>query len=274
MGGSQVNAGNYIKRPTMEMEGMLLGQKNQLGLLAIKNQAELLRLATNIKPQMQEFSPMQTSQEAAELGMANLNRSRQNEELASPETAAMRREAPARLKAVTSQDSWKKQMEEWAKTKGLTSMAKSGIDMDSTVGRSALFDMATQAGRDFELGNLAAQQGYLSANPAPTGGIDPGALMAGKQGAELSNMETMGQWQAGLLGAAQGIGASAADFGNTGISDLLSLSQANRQNQQQYQQMLYQSAAANAAGQNSLTGSYIGAGGALAGAGIGAAIII
>ena len=297
-----VDAGQYIQRPSIEMEAMLLNQKNQQGLMMLKNQAELLKLYSNVDPIRQEFSPMQVSKEAAELGMANLNRSREYEQLASPEAAQMRKQLPERIQKATSIDAWKKQMEEWAKTKGITAVVSTGIDPDSTVGRSALFDMATQAGRDFELGNLAAQQGYLSANSAPVGGIDPGTLMASKQGAEIANLETLGAWQASLLGAAQGLGSTSTDFVNTGMGDMLSLSQANRANQQAYQQMLYQSAAQNAAAQNqanaaqiqaaaglqaarmqagaanqasksALTGSMIGAGGAVAGAALGAVII-
>jgi hypothetical protein len=267
MGGSPatVNPGDYIKRPSMDMEAALLGQKNQMGLMFLKNQADMLKLASNITPQMQEFSPEQVSREAGELGMANLARSRKYEELASPEAAQMRRDVPRRLQEATSKDAWKKQMEEWAKTKGIPAMSATGIDPDSTISRSALFDMSTQAGRDFELGNIAAQQGYVNAYGAPTGGLDPGALMAGKQAAEVANKEAVGRWQAGLLGAAQGLGASAADFGNTGIGDLLSLSQANRANQQAYQQMLYQGAAQNAAARNAQQAAMIGALGNLGG---------
>lgn len=297
-----VDATQYIKRPSIEMESMMLNQKNQQGLMLLKNQAELLKLFSNVSPLRQEFSPNQVSQEAGELGMANLARSRQYEELASPEAAQMRRQLPQRMQEATSRDTWKKQMEEWAKTKGLTALSATGIDPDSTIARSALFDTATQAGREFELGNLAAQQGYLAANAAPTGGLDPGALMSAKQAAETANLETLGGWQSNLLGAAQGINASASDFVNTGTSDMLSLSQADRANQLAYQQMLYQAAAQNAAAQNeamaarlnaqagiqaarinanatnaasrnSLTGAYIGAGGAVAGAALGAVII-
>jgi hypothetical protein len=258
----------------MGAEAALLGAKSQSGLMMLKNQAELLKLASQIKPTMQEFSPEQVSREAGELGMANLARSRRYERMASPEAAEMRQQLPERIQRATSREAWKEQMEEWAKTKGIPALSASGIDPDSTIGRSALFDMSTQAGREFELGNLAAQQGYLNVYGAPTGGIDPGALMAGKQAAETANLESLGRWQAGLLGAAQGLNVSAADLANTGFNDILSLSQANRANQQAYQQMLYQSAAQNAANQNAMTGAWIGAGGALGGAALGAGILL
>jgi len=267
MGGSPatVNPGDYISRPNMAMEAALLGQKNQVGMMALQNQANLLKLAANITPQMQEFNPNQVSREAGELGMANLARSRRYEQLTSPETAQMRQDIPKRLQKATSSDAWKKQMEEWAKTKGISAISATGIDPDSTIGRSALFDMATQAGRDFELGNIAAQRSYTDTYGAPTGGLDPGALMAGKQAAEVANQEAVGRYQAGLLGAAQGLGSSFADFANTGIGDLLSLSQANRANQQNYQQMLYQGAVQNAAARNAQQGALLGMGGQLGG---------
>jgi hypothetical protein len=234
-------------------------------MMALQNQANLLKLAANITPQMQEFNPNQVSREAGELGMANLARSRKYEQLTSPETAQMRQDIPKRLQQATSSDAWKKQMEEWAKTKGISAISATGIDPDSTIGRSALFDMATQAGRDFELGNIAAQRSYADTYGAPTGGLDPGALMAGKQAAEVANQEAVGRYQAGLLGAAQGLGSSFADFANTGIGDLLSLSQANRANQQNYQQMLYQGAVQNAASRNAQQGSMMGMLGGLGG---------
>lgn len=285
MGGQQVNPGNYISKPDNTVETMTLQAKLaadnlnfQLGMLGFEQQAKAqeraLKLAAQLRPNLQRFDASKTSQEAAELGMANLARSRQYEEITDPETAKMRRQIGKRVAEATSSEALQKQMNEWAKKKGITELDQTGISTDSTIARSALFDQATQAARQLNLENLAAQQGYLSGTQAPMGGIDPGALMEAKQATESSNLANISGWQQNIINAARGMQLQAPVFVPTaGYQDILSLQQANQQNRQNYQQAMYQAAAQNAASGNQMTGAYIGAGGAVAGAALGAVII-
>jgi hypothetical protein len=189
-----------------------------------------------------------------------------------PASARLREQYSGKLEEATSTDKLESYMNEWAKTKGLTGAARSGIDLDSSVTRSALFDQATEAGRQFQLANLAAQQGYLTATPAPFGGLDPGALMSGKQAVQAANVGTLNNWQQSLLGAAQSLGQGLPEYSTAGYGEILNANQAYNQDMQNYRQSLYQSAAANAAGSNALTGQAIGGGAAVAG--IAAAAII
>lgn len=285
MGGQQVNPGNYISKPDNTVETMTLQAKLaadnlnfQLGMLGFEQQAKAqeraLKLAAQLRPNLQRFDASKTSQEAAELGIANLARSRQYEEITDPETAKMRRQIGKRVAEATSSEALQKQMNEWAKKKGITELDQTGISTDSTIARSALFDQATQAARQLNLENLAAQQGYLSGTQAPMGGIDPGALMEAKQATESSNLANISGWQQNIINAARGMQLQAPVFVPTaGYQDILSLQQANQQNRQNYQQAMYQAAAQNAASGNQMTGAYIGAGGAVAGAALGAVII-
>ena len=286
MGGQTASPGKYISKPDNTVETMTLNAKLaadrlnfQLGMLGFEQQAKsqerALKLAAQLAPNLQQFNAAKTSEEAAEMGMANLSRSRKFEQLADPETAKMRRQIGKRVADATSSEALERYMNEFAKRKGITDLDQTGISRDSTIGRSAIFDQATQAARQFNLENLAAQQGYLAGTQAPTGGLDPGALMETKQASESANLANLTGWQQNIINAARGMQLQAPMFVPTaGYQDILGLQQANQQNRQNYQQAMYQGAAQNAANANQLTAAYIGAagslGGALAGAGIGA----
>ena len=279
MGGQSVDPGQYLKQPDYSVQAATLQAKlasddanYRLKLLQHENQADLLKMASQMAPLTQEFNATQASQEAAELGMQNLSRSREYERMVDPAAARMREQYAGRLEEATSTDQLEKYMNEWAKTKGLAGAATSGIDLDSSVARSALFDQATEAGRQFQLANLAAQQGYLASTPAPFGGLDPGNLMSGKQAAQSANIGTLNNWQQGILGAAQSLGQSLPEYSNTGFGEILNAQQAYNQDMQNYRQSLYQGAAQNASGSNALTGQLIGGGAAVAG--VAAAAII
>ena len=279
MGGQSVNPGQYLKQPDYSVQTAILQSKlgaddanYRLKLLQYENQADLLKMASQMTPLTQEFSPTQASQEAAELGLQNVSRSREYERMVDPAAARMREGYAGRLEEATSPDQLQKYMNEWAKTKGLTDVATSGIDLDSSVARSALFDQATEAGRQFQLANLAAQQGYLSQTPAPYGGLDPGNLLSAKQATQTANLGTLNNWQQGLLQTAQSLGQSLPEYANTGYGELLGANQAYNQDMQNYRQSLYQGAAQDASSKNALTGSLIGAGAGVAG--IAAAAII
>lgn len=291
MGGSKsVNPGQYITRPDNTIAAMTLQAQlaadnlnYKLALLNFeqqsKGQERGLRLAAQLRPNLQSFNAAKTSEEAGELGMANLQRSREFEKLSDPDAAKMRREMSKKVAEATSADALQKYMNEWAKTKGIGSILQGGDGMygvspDSTFARSAIFDKATQAAREFNLANLAAQQSYLSQNAAPVGGLDPGSLMEAKRATEGANLANLTGWQQNIINAARGMQVQQPAFLPTqGYQSILSLDQANKQNLQNYQNMMYQGAAANAAGQNQMTGAYIGAGGAIIGAGLGAVII-
>lgn len=272
MGGAQtVSPRRYISAPSMEPMAAILAQRNQQALMQIGMQSKMLDLASKVRPQLQEFDAARVSQEAGEMGMANLARSRKYEQMVSPEAAKMRKAMGGRVAAATSPQSLQRQMNEWARTKGLMAVLPrgdglSGIDPNSTIARSAMFDRSSEAYRQAELANLAAQQAYLTSNAAPMGGLDPGALASTQQAVNAANAQTIGGWQQGLLGAAQGLGNTAGDLMNQSMAEIANAYGAHSQNRQNYEQALYQAAAQNAASNNAMLGNYIGLGGAALGA--------
>ena len=157
---------------------------------------------------------------------------------------------------------------------GIIRGAETGIGTESTIGRSALFDYTTEAGRQERLRNLALQQGYLAQTQAPVGGLDPASAIAAEQAARAQNLQAMQQYQQGVFGGAQQYGQSNTDWINQNLGNLANIYGTGRQEQQNYQNMLYQGAAQNAASQNQRTGQLISAGGSAVGALAGAAIII
>ena len=133
--------------------------------------------------------------------------------------------------------------------------------------------------------NIAKRQAFLQANPAPVGGIDPGALVAGQQAAKDANTGTMNAFQQQNLQNVFGMGQSYSDFVNKMMGETLSANQAEQANLRSYQEQLINNLignansenAANAAeesGKQAQTGQLIAGGGAALGIAAAAAIMI
>jgi hypothetical protein len=248
--------------------GLQIGSQGQLAML--QNQAELLKSYASQAPIMQSFDATKTSQQAAEFGMDNLQRSKEFERLTNPEIAKMREELGSKVAEATNLDATKEWMNNWSVKKGLTS----GLGTDSLIGRSAVFDQATEAGRQARLQNLAIQQGYLAQTPAPIGGLDPASIIAAEQAAKAQNLASMQQYQGNVMQGAQQLGQSTTDWINSNIGQLQKISQSEQESKRNYEQMMLQNAQQNAASANAQQGQMIGTGGAVAGAVLMGAIII
>ena len=249
-----------------------LGMQSQGQLAALQNQASLLKSYASQAPVMQSFDAAKTSQQASEFGMDNLQRSKEFERLLNPDIAKMRNELGSRVAEATNLDATKNWMDNWAVKKGL--MNQSGLGTDSLIGRSAIYDQATEAGRQARLQNLAIQQGYLAQTPAPIGGLDPASIIAAEQAAKAQNLAAMQQYQGNVMQGTQQLNQSTTDWINQNLGQLQQINQNQQQNQQNYQQMMLQNAQQNAASSNAQQGQMIGAGGAAIGSLAGVAIII
>lgn len=256
--------------PTAALQGLGIQSQGQLAML--QNQANLLKSYASQAPLMQSFDAAKTSQQAAEFGMDNLQRSREFDRLLNPEIAKMRDELGSKVAEATNLDATKNWMNNWAVKKGL--MNQSGLGTDSLIGRSAVYDQATEAGRQARLQNLAIQQGYLAQTPAPIGGLDPASIIAAEQAAKAQNLAAMQQYQGNVMQGAQQLNQSTADWINSNLGQLQKINQNQQQSQQNYEQMMLQNAQQNAASANQQKGQMITTGGAVAGAVLGAAIII
>lgn len=273
MGGSTVDASKFIKKSDDTAMYALLAAKQAAGGQYLQGQGELLKAYAQLPPKTQTFDAGRVSKEAAELGIENKIRSREIERLADPEAARMRSEMGSRVAEITDMEATQRTMDDWAKKQGLVSGYGTGLGA-GTIGRSAMFDIGTEAGRAARLRNLALQQGYLAQTPAPVGGLDPATAIQAEMAAKAANLEAMQRFQQNVMTGGQRLQQSTSDFINQNLGELAQANQVAQQNKQNYEQAMYQNAVQNAASQNQMTGAYIGAGGAVAGAALGAAIMI
>jgi hypothetical protein len=121
---------------------------------------------------------------------------------------------------------------------------------------------------------LQLQQGYLAQTPAPVGGLDPASIIQAEMAAKNQNLQAMQQYQQNVLASGQRLQQSTSDWINQNLGELQQANNVAQQNKQNYEQAMYQNAVQNAASGNAQQGQMIGAGGAIAGAALGAAIII
>jgi hypothetical protein len=261
-----------IQKPRPDLNMKMAGDANRGMYEGLASQARLTEMATQIKPIYQEFNPYEVSRQAFELGIDSSNKVRTLEELVDPRAARMRAAGSEIIEKITSPESWQEKMNQWAKTKGLAKMMGTGIDMGSTIGKSAMFDQSTAQGRQVALEDLALRQKYLDATQMQ-GGIDPGSLVAAQQAAKGQNQQSLQEWQRGVLSGAQSLGQTAQDAINRSMGNIQSAHTANVADTQNYNNMRNQVMAQNAQSKNAAMGSWIGAGGAVAGAATAAIII-
>lgn len=270
MGGS--TSSPQIPKPDDTSMYALLAAKQAAGGQYLQSQGELVKAYAQLPPRTQTFDAGRTSKEAAEFGLENITRSRELERLTDPEAARMRSQMGGRVAELSDITATQRSMDELAKKQGLTSGYTTGLG--GTIGRAAIYDAETEAGRQARLRNLALQQGYLAQTPAPIGGLDPASAIQAEMAAKAANLQAMQQYQQSVLASGQRLQQSTSDFINQNLGELSQANQVSQQNKQNYEQAMYSNAVQNAASQNAMTGQMIGAGGAVAGAALGAAIII
>jgi hypothetical protein len=272
MGGSNVDV-SKIPQVDSNWQYPLLASKREVGATMLQGQGETLLQYAKTPPKPQVFDTERVSREASEFGLQNKFQSQEIEKLISPETARMRDEMGGRVALLTDIEASKQSMDDWAKSRGLMSGFSTGIGA-GTIGRSAMYDATTEAGKQARLRNLAIQQGYLAQTPAPIGGLDPATAIQAEMQAKSANLEAMQRYQQNVFQGGQKLQQSTSDWINQNLGELQQANQVDQQNKQQREQMMYDAAVQNAASQNAMTGTLIGAGGAVAGAALGAAIIV
>ena len=290
MGGSApapttVNVSRIQPAPNAQPTFDILAASTKLGGGVLDTQAKNIALASKMPPRMLEYNPTEISQQAFEFGLGNIQKSRQGEQLTDPLAAEMRMDLSKQVAEATDPNGLDDFLTRFTRERGIPSVAASGIEPSSTIGQSALFDKRTEAGRNFMWDNIAKRQSFLQANPAPMGGIDPGALVAGQQAAKDANTGTMNAFQQQNLQNVFGMGQSYSDFVNKMMGETLSANQAEQANLRSYQEQLINNLIGNAnsenaanaaasAGQQAQTGQLIAGGGAALGIAAAAAIMI
>lgn len=270
MGGAKtVDAKKYFSKrdPSRDIAVAMMMQQAQQRQMA--NQAEMLKMYSGMTPEQQMYDASQQSQRAAQLGLQNIYRQRELERITSPQEAAMRIAQSKQIEDLTAQKNADQYMREYMRTQGLPTQYETGLG-DSTIGRAAMYDRALAAKQAYEQ-NLAAQrQAYLASTQAPIGGLSPETSIAGKMGAEASNIAAQEAYKQGMFGSVAGFGQTGYESAMNQFGNLARAQQAQQQSQQAYQQAMLQNQAQNQASRNAMTGAYVQAVGNTASSALGA----
>ena len=270
MGGP--NPADFISRPDFSVPAAELAMQSELGRRALESRQKLFGYAVN-QP-IETWTPdifgdqgMQT--QAAQIAAINAFKNKELEKQINPEVAAVREQLPKMIAEDLKPGSWQKQMDDWAKRTGLIQMLGSGLQ-DSTVGKSALFDRATQEGLQFRRAQEQAAAQLLAANQQPVAGLDPQSVLNMQNAANANALQQRTAFKDAMLKYAGGEQQSTTDWVNQMMGSTNQAIEANRKDWQNYQQAMLQGAQAQANSRNALIGAGIGAlgtigGGALAG---------
>jgi hypothetical protein len=237
-----------------------------------------LNLASKMPPIPLDYNASALDQQARELGASQILGSREVERFTNPFAAEMRLDLGRQVMEATDPEKQKAFMDDWAKTVGLTSLAQTGIDPSSTIGRSAIYDSTTEAGRKRIAEDLATRQAYLQGTPAPMGGLDVGQSLAAQEATKAGNIEQTNQFTQQQLQNIFGLNQSYGDWVNRSMGEASSAYAAAQGNIRDYQKGLINSILEANAAQNAAMGAAAqgqqAQTGMIAGAGIGAAGLI
>lgn len=269
MGGSKnYNPSDYVKPPDSSIQMEQLKSYQQLGSQALKQQQGLreLQAVTPIERWTPDiFSPQGAMTKAGMIAATNALRSKQLEQEVNPAAARAREQIMQRASDITSPDYWRGQMDNWARSRGLSDALRSGTG-GSSFGQSAFADRATQQGQQFDLANLQAAQNIIG--QAPMAGIDPAQAIAQLQAAEAGAIQDRNNFRNAIGAGAAAQQQSTMDWLNGMMGSTSKMIGARDQSWQNYQQAMMQGAANNAASENAsnaaMTSAGIGAAGMIA----------
>jgi hypothetical protein len=249
------NVANMIPPPDNRMTWEFLRAATDMGGGAMELHRKNLELASKMPPIMQQTDIDALSRQAHEFGLGNLLRSRKAEQYTDPATAQMRAGISQRIKDATSEENFPAFMDRWARERGLASVAASGIDPSSTVGRSAIFDATTEAGRRRIQEDIGLQQAWLAQQQAPMGGLDPSAAITMQETTKAGNIGMQNAWQQQQLQNVFGLGQSYQDWMEKMMGSTLSGIQSSNQATRDYQEMLINSVLGDANAYNQMAGA-------------------
>jgi hypothetical protein len=270
MGGQNVNASQYIQPPSNVLPEQILTMGQQLGSqgLNLQNQNLMWQAKNPTQSYIPNIPGMQKlAQQEAEINAAN---SQALEKAMSPATAALRQSLPLQLQQDLQMASGSSATSPY-RQQDLANLFGSGLQ-DSTIGKSAYFDVNTVQGLARRQAAEQAVQNYLAQTQAPTAGLDPGALVSAQQAGQAQAVQNRNANLQNVLGGAQANAQSVSNWINSQMANAGGAANAQQQNWQNYQQALYNAAAQNAAQQNAITGSEIGAAGTIGGAVLGSVL--
>jgi hypothetical protein len=270
--GYSVDASKMLSTPDVSVPAAQLSLQSDLGRQQLAQRDRLLGLAS--KMPLESWTPDIFGQDgmqakAAQIAAINAFKSKQLEQQTNPAMAALRERVPQMMLEDVQGNAWQKQMDDWARTTGLTKMLATGLQ-DSTVGKSGLFDEATLQGQAYKQAQLQRARDYVSGSPAPQAGLDVGSILGAEQAAEAQNLQQREGFRNAMLGQVQGAQQGTTDWINKMLASTSSAAEGNRQEWQNYQQAMLKAAQNKADARNAMISAGIQAGAKLGSAAIGA----
>jgi len=268
-GGKVANIPAYVKEPDLGPSIAILNMQSASGKPIIDAKNQLLSYAANMP--MESWTPDIFSPGAGAMDTAghvaaiNAFRSADLEEKTNPNAQAMRQQLPKMLSEDLTSGGLQKQMDQWTSRHGLAKYIGSGLQ-DSTIGKSALYDAATQEGAALRRVNEQAASQYLQGHQAPVAGIDPASVIAASQGAQAQGMQQRAQRQQGILGGANTNLQGTTDWINQMINSTSQATNANQANWQTYNQAMLKASGDAATLANKESSDTMGMYGQMAGA--------
>ncbi len=272
--------------PPQDMSGMyaLLAQRGQSQAEAVKSQAEYLKMMAGMIPSVPTPDISGQNERILNQSIINAYQGRETEKLLDPVAAAMRQQLSPAIQQLTSPEAAAARQNQWLKTSGLQRVFGTGTGL-STFGASGLADAGTEEGFKNMLRNIQIRQGALGA--APSVGINPTSAASQPEAARQQQAAVANAFQQQMLQQGSGLINNAYQSGQSMSDAAMQLKMQELQNQNAYNQSVYQANLANrstspwanifggaASGFSSglmAGGPMGGVGGALLGGGLGAA---
>lgn len=267
-GGKVANIPAYVKEPDLGPSLAILGMQSASGKPILDQKNQILSYAANMPMESWTpdiFTPGSGAMDTAgQVAAINAYKSAELEEKTNPGAQQMRQDLPKMLSEDLSAKNLKNQMDIWAGRHGLARYIGGGLQ-DSTIGKSAMFDAATQEGAALRRANEQAAASYLSAHQAPVAGIDPASVIAASQGAQARNMQQRAQGQQNILESLGPNLQSTTDWINQMMNSTSQATSANQANWQNYNQAMLKASGDAAALANKQSADTMGMYGQLAG---------
>lgn len=268
MGAAPPNPAAYTPKPNFEIDAMKLALEGEQGRSQLNQQMKQLGYSANTP--LETFTPdvwgpqgMQTK--AAQIAAINAFNAKKTEQETNPDAAAIREDLPKMIRADLSEDAWKKRMQAWARGAGLIGNLKTGL-ADSTVGKSAMFDAATEQGDEIRKERKAEAAQFLAANPLQDVGLDAGSLLTADQAALQNAMQQRMSFRDAMFGQGGQAIQSTSDWLNK-LNESMSKGAANyKQQWDNYGKMMYEYAKQRADAKNRKIGAIAQLGGTAVGA--------
>lgn len=214
MGGSASPASSASSAPVVARPDSRYFSNALAGLKASSNLTS--SLATSA-PELRTVDVRALQEMARKEALINALNSSAVEEQISPDTAAIRKELPRQIRTNLEGGPDQRLSNQWLR-QGLSDVIATGADTGSGFARSALADSTRRDYYDEQTRQQQKAAGWLSANPSPVAGLDPGMLASATQTAKGSNADARDYWRNAVLAS-----------GSAGTDDLMNLLQQNEQ---------------------------------------------